>query len=1253
MREGKELISPRVCSNSSCALIQESVEISPKSVETIDKSVETIDKSVETINKSVETINQDEVVFMADESCRKTAESVKVLRKLAETPFERLVRTEGSYFSLSGLHVSAEIEHSEYQKIQVEDIEIRKDNKNFSETEDIFKGVVSVMNLIEDGLDKVKKPRRRRARSLVSDVLSVGLKIPQIFVTPSHDNKVKAHLSVLERIVDEARQEDVLEFCAGAAQRTKSIDGIISRLKLAHDTFGHCDWNVAAKAIGEAIPEGAHLFCRTCAAAKLHRKQRGAKIHEPNPAGRAGEYLHVDLHGKVRHVTQNGVKYFAVVVDDYSRRIFVILCVKKSDFADKFAELLTEIEAETRMPVARVKTDGDGIFRDDSFREMMRKRGTRLALIPPYSSYFNGKAERCIGILKEKARCMLIQSGLPRHFWAEAVVYAAQVLNRSFRNGLPDGAQCALSAWRGVPITDPGKNLHPFGCEVWAIDNKAAPKNASKGLTTQVGVPCVFLGLQSDKGSYRVYSIVHSRVFHTVDVIFDNSSFPIASKRNYAVDYDYLAKNVEIFSDKPEQDELSASRGRLPEASRFEDLEENPSVDVSRKEKGLEGVVEPVFPSGVASRAARVGLDQRAPTRESLERFQFYSVESTNIDPVSAFTQGLDQGLPATQRLKCVLSCMSEDRRTPIFEVLRQLIGEDNGREGGFLYSLESIATSIPKTQREAYMSVEKELWKDAERRHLKTLLDGRAVEIVDLPTGSRAIPTKWVYTRKGKEEPHNARLVVLGFMQREGIDYKETFSPVVSWRIVRFFIAMWTIHDWDVADKIDLKQAFNSTPTDVEFHARMPPGHDVSGKALKVLGSLPGGKASGRNLHLALRKIFISLTCYPILSDMCVYVWKSASGDGELYILVWVDEMFCFSPKNSVRPFIDRMVVELQRHKYQVHRLGDISSGLPKCDVLGVDVKRDRSSRTTTLNLCDYFEKYLKNTKNMHGVSYWDSGLTKPTPCDSHAPILSKTMNASNDSEKALASSYHYLSRVMTLMYPALIVRPDLLNTVSVAARFVENPGPAHLLWMDHLSYYINGTRNLKLVFHGRSEHPRFHIFTDSSWVDEPDTRATSMGRAVFLGSCLIDWKAGLIRRVMTSTNHGEFFAQNEAAKDSEFWRQFCEELGFPSLAERNEILGDNEKALMFGEGKVMATKCKHYDLLLFYQRELFELNRLFYTFVRTHLNLADIFTKGKFTADHFCNLRSQLMGYAPIQALIINLRSLSGKIKKRKLFQ
>ena len=99
--------------------------------------------------------------------------------------------------------------------------------------------------------------------------------------------------------------------------------------------------------------------------------------------------------------------------------------MKKSDFADKFAELLTEIEAETRMPVARVKTDGDGIFRDDSFREMMRKRGTRLALIPPYSSYFNGKAERCIGVLKEKVRCMLIQSGLPRHFWAEAVVYAA------------------------------------------------------------------------------------------------------------------------------------------------------------------------------------------------------------------------------------------------------------------------------------------------------------------------------------------------------------------------------------------------------------------------------------------------------------------------------------------------------------------------------------------------------------------------------------------------------------------------------------------------------------------------------------------------------------------------------------------------------------------------------------------------------------------------------------------------------------
>ena len=87
-------------------------------------------------------------------------------------------------------------------------------------------------------------------------------------------------------------------------------------------------------------------------------------------------------------------------------------------------------------------------------------------------------------------------------------------------------------------------------------------------------------------------------------------------------------------------------------------------------------------------------------------------------------------------------------------------------------------------------------------KTEMKSMDSNQVWELVEPPANIKPTGYKWVYKRKksldGKMETFKTRLVVMGFTQKEGIDYGETFSPIDMLKSIRILLpiaesARWT----------------------------------------------------------------------------------------------------------------------------------------------------------------------------------------------------------------------------------------------------------------------------------------------------------------------------------------------------------------------------------------------------------------------------------------------------------------------------
>jgi hypothetical protein len=143
--------------------------------------------------------------------------------------------------------------------------------------------------------------------------------------------------------------------------------------------------------------------------------------------------------------------------------------------------------------------------------------------------------------------------------------------------------------------------------------------------------------------------------------------------------------------------------------------------------------------------------------------------------------------------------------------------------------------------------------WKTAIDAEYNALMQNKTWHLVPPRKGVNIIDCKWVFKKKykgdGTLDKYKGCLVAKGFKQRYGVDYKDTFSPVVKMSTIRTILSIAISRGWNLR-QLDVQNAFLHGVLDEEVYMRQPPGYvDKTAPNLQVRQSTLWTKTSTTGL--------------------------------------------------------------------------------------------------------------------------------------------------------------------------------------------------------------------------------------------------------------------------------------------------------------------------------------------------------------------------------------------------------------------
>ena len=491
----------------------------------------------------------------------------------------------------------------------------------------------------------------------------------------------------------------------------------------------------------------------------------------------------------------------------------------------------------------------------------------------------------------------------------------------------------------------------------------------------------------------------------------------------------------------------------------------------------------------------------------------------------------------------------------------------------------------------------------EACKAELRTLEMLNVFQIVDRRPDMSVVSTVWAFRIKrypdGSVRKLKARFCARGFEQTEGIDYFETFAPVVNWQTVRLLLIISILLGLPTK-QVDYTAAFVQADIDTEVYVSMPRGFSIPGKVYKLNKSLYGLKQSPRNYFHHLKGKLEKIGFRQSDSDPCLFIKP------DVICLIYVDDQLLFGKDQAA---IDNVISDLKKEDMPFEEEDDVAG------FLGVHIIRHPDG-TIELTQTGLIQRCIDALKIDHLHS-------KRTPAS--MTVLGKDPNGEPPD-----GTFNYASVIGMLLYLSGHSRPDIALAVAQCARFTHNPKRSHELALIRIGQYLKHTPDKGLILKPKpfTDHFAIDVYVDAAFavgwgVDDPNDPSSVKSRTGYVievMGCPVVWVSKLQSTIATSTMEAEYTALSMALRSAIPLHAVCEEvikgldIPYKRLTTfKTTIHEDNEGAMKLANMEPGRTtpRSKFYALRMHWFRSWLKPRDIVIQYINTKLQKADSFTK------------------------------------------